>query len=155
MKSLFWVIPGKLAGRAGPDVDPWDLKAIRAAGVTAIVSTHEECHANSIAASGLKHIPKFMPTAYPTNDALIDRFVDLVRDAAEAVLAEIRAGGAVMVHCFAGRDRTGLVLCAALMELENIDAKTALARVRAARPTALTGPGVVDVLKQYERVYRM
>lgn len=153
MDKLFWLIPQKLAGRAGPDVDPWDLNAIKRAGVTAIVSTHEECHAQSIAASGLKHVCKFMPTAYPTNDVLVDRFVDLVRDATEAVLEEIRIGGAVMVHCYAGRDRTGLVLCAALMALENIDAKTALARVRAVRPTALTGPGVVDVLKQYERVY--
>lgn len=153
MDKLFWLIPGKLAGRAGPDVEPWDLNGIKSAGITAIVSTHEECHAQSVAKSGLKHICKFMPTAYPTNDALVDRFVDLVRDATDAVLAEIRSGGAVVVHCYAGRDRTGLVLCAALMQLEKVDAKTALARVRAVRPTALTGPGVVEVLKQYERVY--
>lgn len=154
MKGVFWVIPEKLAGRAGPDVEPWDMKALRKAGFTAIVSTHEDCHAETIKQAGLKHIPKFMPTAYPNNDALIDRFVELVRDATEAVVAEINAGGKVLVHCYAGRDRTGLVLCAALMQLEGVDWKEALKRVKAVRPVALTGPGVIDVLARYACTYR-
>ncbi|MBI3555523.1 MAG: dual specificity protein phosphatase family protein [Deltaproteobacteria bacterium] len=80
----------------------------------------------------------------------VDRFVGFVRTAAVEGLAEVAAGGCVLVHCYAGRDRTGLVLCAILMELLNCDAVTALERVRAVRPTALTGPGVLDVLREYE-----
>ena len=153
MKNVFWVIPEKLAGRAGPDVEPWDVKGLRKAGFTAVVSTHEECHAETIKDAGLKHFAEFMPTAYPTNDALINRFVELVRGATETVVQEINGGGKVLVHCYAGRDRTGLVLCAALMRLEGLDWKEALKRVRAVRPTALSGPGVVDVLEQYAQIY--
>lgn len=147
---MFWLIPGKLAGRAGPAVEPWDFERLHLENITVIVSTDEDCQGQSIVQAGLRHIPKYMPTAYPTNQALVSRFADLVEDAVAAVLAEIQAGGAVLVHCYAGRDRTGLVLCGALMALEKVSAREALARVRAVRPTALTGPGVVDVLEELE-----
>lgn len=131
-------------------VEPWDLGAIRAAGFTAILSTDEDCHASGIKAHGLKHLEHFMPSAYPTTPAFVDRFVGLVRDAAVAVMQELDAGGCVLVHCYAGRDRTGLVLCAVLMERESLSAAEALKRVRGVRPPALTGPGVLDVLAEYE-----
>lgn len=149
MDKLFWLIPGKLAGRAGPVVEPWDLAAMRDAGVTAIVSTDEDCHGESIKAEGIKHIQKFMPTAYPTNQALVEHFTDLVHDAAQEVIRELKEGGCVVVHCYAGRDRTGLVLSAVLMQLEGLSAKESFKRVRAIRPTAMTGPGVTDVLEEY------
>lgn len=150
MEKIFWLIPGKLGGRPGPAIEPWDIKAMRESGVTTIVSTDDDCRASSVLAAGLKHVKKFMPSAYPTNSALVDRFVDLVRYAALEVVERVRSGEVVVVHCFAGRDRTGLVLAAALMELESIDAREAFARVRAVRPVAMTGPGVVDVLREYE-----
>ena len=150
MKSVFWLIPGRLAGRAGPVVDPWNLPAIRAAGFTAVLSTDEQCEGACVVGEGLKHFVHFMPTAYPTNQALVDRFVGFVRAAALEGLAELAGGGCVLVHCYAGRDRTGLVLCAMLMELQGFDAASALERVRAVRPSGLTGPGVLDVLREYE-----
>jgi protein-tyrosine phosphatase len=131
-------------------LEPWDFDKIRRAGVTTIVSTDEDCHAESIRASGLKHVSKYMPTAYPTNPALVARFTDLVEDAVAAVVAEIQRGGAVLVHCYAGRDRTGLVLCGSLMVMEGASAQEALARVRTVRPSALSGPGVLDVLTELE-----
>lgn len=149
MQKIFWLIPGKLAGRAGPMVEPWDLSAMKFSGITAVVSADEDCHAKSIEQAGLKHIPKFMPSAYPTHDAMVGHFSDLVHDATQVVVQEIREGGAVVVHCYAGRDRTGLILCAVLMELEGISHEDAFKRVRSVRPTALTGPGVIDVLKEY------
>lgn len=150
MQKLWWVIPGKLAGRAGPAAEPWDLPAMRAGGVTAICSATEECEPENIKASGLKHIQKYMPSSYPTNPMLVSRFASMVEDAVAAVVEEINAGGCVVVHCYAGRDRSGLILCGTLMVLEKISAKEALARVRAVRPGALGGPGVVDVLDELD-----
>jgi protein-tyrosine phosphatase len=92
-----------------------------------------------------------MPETFPTSPVLVSRFADLATQAGEAAVAELRAGRRVLVHCLAGRDRTGLVLCASLMDLEGVDPRDALARVRAARPDALTGPGVTDVLDEIAR----
>ncbi|MBI3542992.1 MAG: dual specificity protein phosphatase family protein [Deltaproteobacteria bacterium] len=150
MRNVFWLVEGRLAGRAGPEVAPWDLAAIRDAGFTAVLSTEEACQAKLIKDEGLRHLEHFMPQAYPTTPALVGRFVGMVRAAAVDALAELRGGGCLLVHCYAGRDRTGLVLCAVLMELEGLSAADALKRVRKARPSALTGPGVTDVLAEYE-----
>lgn len=150
-ESFFWVIPGRLAGRAGPVVAPWDFDELRAAGFTAIVSTDEECHARLIADEAcFTHIEEIMPRDYPTNPMLVERFVELTRRAAVSVLNELKQGGTVLVHCYAGRDRTGLTLCAVMMEHEGVSAAEALKRLRAVRPSALTGAGVLDVLREYE-----
>jgi predicted protein tyrosine phosphatase len=150
-ESFFWVIPGKLAGRAGPVVAPWDFEELKASGFTTIVSTDEECHARLIADEGcFTHLEEIMPRDYPTTPLLIDRFVELTRRAAVNVLAELKKGATVLVHCYAGRDRTGLTLCAVMMEHEGISADEALKKLRAVRPTALTGAGVLNVLREYE-----
>lgn len=148
--SLFWAIQGKLAGRPGPDFAPWDLPALRAAGVATIVSLEEDCQGASIRAAGFRHLERFMPRSFPTSPALVEHFVGLTRSAALDVVAEVRAGSCVLAHCYAGRDRTGLVLCAALVELEGLSAQEAFRRVRAAQPQALTGPGILEVLKEYD-----
>jgi hypothetical protein len=150
MRHAFWVIPGKLAGRCGPSVEAWDMAAIRDAGITVVVSLDEDCWASTIRDAGLRHHALFMPQIFPTTPQLVSRFADMTREISRVVLAELRAGESVLAHCLAGRDRTGLVICATLMELENLSAKEALKRLRAVRPEALTSPGVLDVLVEYE-----
>lgn len=130
-------------------MDPWIPAELRAGGFTVVFSTGDECDSAPLEAAGLKHIRKYMPTAFPTNDALVAHFVDLVRDSSVALLEELARGECVLVHCFAGRDRSGLVLAATLMELENLDAQAALKRVRGVRPEAMTSPGIVNVLREY------
>jgi hypothetical protein len=41
MKSVFWLIPGRLAGRAGPLCEAWCLSEIRAAGFHAVLNLSE------------------------------------------------------------------------------------------------------------------
>jgi hypothetical protein len=61
---------------------------------------------------------------------------------AEAVwVAErLRAGQRVLVHCYAGINRSATVCCAALILLEGLSAEAALARVRERHPEAWPDP---------------
>lgn len=56
------------------------------------------------------------------------------------VVDRLRAGGRVLVHCYAGMNRSSTVCCAALILLEGIGAEAALARVRERHPVAWPDP---------------
>lgn len=49
----------------------------------------------------------------------------------------LQGGGRVLVHCAAGRGRSGMIAARLLVELGEADATTAIARVRKARPGAI------------------
>src|SRR5579859_544844 len=61
-------------------------------------------------------------------------------DEAAWVVERLRAGRRVLVHCYAGMNRSTTVCCAALMMLEGISADEALARVRERHPLAWPDP---------------
>jgi protein-tyrosine phosphatase len=61
-------------------------------------------------------------------------------DEAAWVVERLRAGRRVLVHCYAGMNRSTTVCCAALMMLEGISAEEALARVRERHPLAWPDP---------------
>lgn len=61
-------------------------------------------------------------------------------DEAAWVVERLRAGKRVLVHCYAGMNRSTTVCCAALMMLEGISAEEALARVRERHPLAWPDP---------------
>lgn len=61
-------------------------------------------------------------------------------DEAAWVVERLRAGRRVLVHCYAGMNRSATVCCAALMMLEGVSAEEALARVRERHPFAWPDP---------------
>jgi Dual specificity phosphatase, catalytic domain len=56
------------------------------------------------------------------------------------VAERLRAGQRVLVHCYAGVNRSATICCAALMLLEGISAADALARVRENHPSCRPDP---------------
>lgn len=62
-----------------------------------------------------------------------------------------QSGGAVLVHCFAGRSRSVTVVVAYLMKTYGMNFSQAFDLVRAKRPQATPNPGFVVQLKQFER----
>lgn len=60
-----------------------------------------------------------------------------VEDAVECVVDCVASGASVLVHCYGGRNRSGLVVAMAMVVLDGITGREACARVRAARPGAL------------------
>lgn len=59
-----------------------------------------------------------------------------VKTEAEWVIERLRAGQRVLVHCWAGMNRSATIACAVLILLEGISAEAALKRVRAHHPWA-------------------
>jgi hypothetical protein len=63
-------------------------------------------------------------------------------------LAERAKMGAVVIHCRAGRNRSGLLSALVVRELLRIDGARALAHVQQARPRAIANEAFADYLKE-------
>jgi protein-tyrosine phosphatase len=143
MEHVFWLLPGRLAGRAGPNRRPWDLGAIRSLGIGAVLSVNDGagCDPTEFATLGLVY--RCVPL--PPNEPPLEGDEELCRLALpvahEFVLAQHAAGRAVLVHCSAGKDRTGLLMSYYLMREYGLGVDAAIAKVRAARPIALSALG--------------
>ncbi|MEJ7731003.1 MAG: hypothetical protein WKG00_17525 [Polyangiaceae bacterium] len=57
MREVFWLIPDRVAGRPGPDRVPWDLAAMRDAGIGAVLSVNDGllCHPEDFASVGIEY----------------------------------------------------------------------------------------------------
>ena len=159
-----WVIAsGYLFGRAGPSQDPWDVGAMRAAGVASVVSLVElpDSERRAIEDNGIDHVSvpfhcdMFVQPYDPRagnlpplqNDFVLDVFA-----AFDECLARhpVASGARVVVHCEAGKDRTGLLAAYHLMTREGMDAKGALDEVCARRKDAFFHTPLRRIARSYE-----
>ena len=69
--------------------------------------------------------------------------------AANAFIAEGRAAGGVLVHCYAGQSRSAALVMAYLMATEHKGLVEAWAAVRRARPCARPNSGFLQQLAAY------
>jgi atypical dual specificity phosphatase len=67
---------------------------------------------------------------------------------------EIEGKRAVLVHCAAGKGRTGTILGAYLLKKENLSAKDAITRIRNLRPGSIQTDSQENSLFEYERYLR-
>lgn len=151
MDKTFWVIDGKLAGRPGPIMEPWVPREFKSMGFTLVVSADDRCDSEELTKVGLKHLKAFMPPYFPTTDTLVAEFLRVLGPTVERVVAAVQTDETVLVHCYAGRDRTGLILCGSLMVLEGLSMEQAVAKVRSVQPLGLSSPGILNVLKEYAK----
>jgi len=155
LQHIFWLREGKIAGRSGPNTDVWDLDEIKAGGIAAILSVNsgEAVHETLLAQLGIDYANIPMSSNAPAKDGdreiclqNIPRAMDFIR--------ENLVCGPVLIHCRAGKDRTGMVMAAYLIEFEGYDAKVAMDKVIEARPIAFTAQGwkefALEVLCHYQ-----
>ena len=145
MKHVFWLREGKVAGRSGPNNDAWDLDEIKAGGIAAILSVNggDGVHETLLDRLGIAYANIPMSSNAPAREG--DREICLHNiPRAMHFIRENLTQGPVLIHCRSGKDRTGMVMAAYLIEFEGYDAKSAMDEVIAARPIAFTAEGWKD-----------
>jgi protein-tyrosine phosphatase len=143
MHKVFWLIPSKLAGRPGPDREPWDAEALHAGGIRAVLSVNDGRSVYPEDFSALEMVYAHIPlsdSAPPRQGD--DEICQVALPRAYMFMHEqIGAGNPVLVHCSSGKDRTGLVLAYYLLRETDCSPASAIEKVRAVRPIALSAMG--------------
>lgn len=143
METLFWVIPGRLAGRAGPDEEPWNVDSLSQAGIRAVLSVNDGrlCDAQAFAAADIAYACYPLSDWVPPQPGDAEHCLVALPRGYDFVQAHLSEGRPVLVHCSGGNDRTGLFLSYYLVRSAGLSAREAIERVQQVRPTALGAEG--------------
>ena len=150
---LYTVDGGRLAGLPGPAYMEWDFPRLRKMGYSVVVSLEcERLNTFEIEDSGFEHKKICVQDFTAPSFDQLDEFVAFV----DAKKAE---GKRILVHCYAGRGRTGTMLAAYLIH-EGMHSDAAIREIREKAGRAYgTLVGVIEpeqeeTLYQYERRVR-
>src|SRR5687767_8357261 len=142
MKSVFWLIRDVIGGRAGPQLEPWSVSELRAGGFDAVINLSEHpSDLGAFEAAGMEASWVPLPTDVPPTKKSEEQCVEALPRAFAFVSAQMSKGRRVLVHCHAGKDRTGILLAVIVAKKESLSARAAIQRVREVRPFAITAPG--------------
>ncbi|MGB9775279.1 MAG: dual specificity protein phosphatase family protein [Anaerolineae bacterium] len=140
MNHLYWILPGLLAGRPGPQTVPWDLAELWEMGFRTIVSL-VSVDEDPIRAAGFRHLYVPLDGALAFLPHLRRRLARQMRPVVDFVAEEVAAGRPTLVHCRKGNDRTGAVLAAYLARYQGLTPEEAIRRVLQANPHAMRSLG--------------
>jgi protein-tyrosine phosphatase len=143
MQYIFWLIPGKLAGRTGPNVDPWDARLLKAGGIDAVLSVNSGIlvDAAALEAAGITYACIPFSWSAPPLPGDLEICLEALPRAFDFVDENIESGRSVMIHCTSGKDRTGLLMSYYLMRTRGLTVEDAILEVRRVRPIALSATG--------------
>ena len=146
MDHVFWLVPNQLAGRCGPDEQPWRLEHLRQAGIGAVLSVNdgELCRREDFAQRGLAYACIPLSRNAPPRDGDLEHCLGALPAALSFVAENIGRRIPVLVHCSAGKDRTGLFMAYYLMQREGCSIRQAMERVQTVRSIAFTADGWHD-----------
>lgn len=140
---MYWVywITDTLAGRCGPAAHPWNLKELYTAGFRAIISLDDTVNPEEIARR-FDHFPLYLPDVALTTPHLKETFL---RAAAQFIDIVSAYENPILVHCYAGNDRTGAMLACFLVS-QGRSAEEAIAEVRKQNSHAMITPGYEEAV---------
>ena len=143
MKKAFWLVKGKLCGRPGPAEAPWDVKELYDGGIRTIISLDQDnVNHKAIVEAGIEHISFTLPDSIPPTKDDARLWQDILPVALNYIKKRMSDGsGAILVHCWAGKDRTGMLLGSFLTLVEGLKPKEAFLKLREVRPVALSSEG--------------
>ena len=112
MQKTFWLRFGIVAGRTGPNTDPWCPDDLAAGGIGAVLSVNdgELVHIDDLERAGIEYECVPLSDAAPPDENDTTKCIAALPRALRFVESSISRGRAVLVHCRSGKDRTGLFL---------------------------------------------
>jgi atypical dual specificity phosphatase len=146
--NFSWVIEGKLAG-CGLPVTESEFKWVVDKGIKSIVTVREVPLPSEWFDAGdidYMHL-RVEDFGAPTMEEL-DEAVDFIDK-------KIRTGKPVLVHCAAGKGRTGAVLGAYMVKKQNLTAKQATEKIRIMRPGSVQSITQETALSMYEKYLKI
>jgi atypical dual specificity phosphatase len=146
--NFSWVTEGRLAG-SGLPITEAELKWVIDKGIKSIVTVREVPLPSKWFDAGDIDYLHLMVEDYgaPTMEVL-DETVDYIDE-------KIRRGKPVLVHCAAGKGRTGAVLAAYLIKKENLTADQAIEKIRFMRPGSVQSVTQETALSMYEKYLKI
>ncbi|OUR69249.1 protein phosphatase [Marinomonas sp. 42_23_T18] len=156
MEKVFWLKQGEIAGRSGPNLDAWELTELKEKGIAAILSVNfaEAVDQGAMQEAGILHANIPMSPNAPVHAG--DKEICLANlPKAMDFIASNKALGPILIHCRSGKDRTGLVMAAYLIQFEGMAAREAMDQVLNVRSIAFSAEGWIpfslDVLERFAR----
>lgn len=143
MMKIYEIIPGKLlqSARTQQLSDGDVIKLLSRYGVSGVVNLWHTPD------SRVQELVKWYEhTSLP--DGIIHGHIATAAEAlADRVVAEIKAGGCVLTHCWGGKNRSGLISALALIRLQGITGAEAVSAIKSVRRGALVNKFFVNYLE--------
>jgi len=139
--NFSWIIPGKLAGTGLPvthDEFEWIMKQ----GIKTIVTVREV----PLPASWVQGVVDYLHLKVEDYGS---PKIEELRDVVAFIHKQISDDKPVLVHCAAGKGRTGEVLAAYLMMSGKLTARAAIAKLRKIRPGSVQSEAQEQALQMY------
>ncbi len=140
---LYWVIPGELAGRCGPEMKPWDLEHFLKIGVRGLVSVHRipPEQEEQIASSDLDHLKLYFPAMVLTEPGHRRKFLELTEDYFSFVDHHLEQDEPVLTHCHAGLDRSCALMACYMVSRFDYAPEGAIEEITSVNPNAFVSEG--------------
>jgi atypical dual specificity phosphatase len=142
--NFSWVTEGKLAG-SGLPVTQDEFKWILDKGIRSIVTVREvPLPSRWIDGTDIDYLHLMVEDYGVPNMEVLDEAVNYIDK-------KIQSGKPVLVHCAAGKGRTGALLAAYMIKKENLTAEQAIEKVRVMRPGSVQSLTQETALSMYEK----
>jgi hypothetical protein len=146
MEHVYWVLNNLLAGRPGPTRIPWNLQSLYDGGIRAVVSLAQEVQVEDLTSYGFIHYRGNFPPITLFSVGMRKAFIYMALPVWRFIDTQVTAGTPTLVHCFAGQDRTGVILSGYLVTYCGMKPEKAVEQVRAVNPLVMRQEGYEDTV---------